>query len=174
MRIVAMTAHAMKGDRERCLEAGMDDYVSKPLNSEDIRRVVDAAGGAGVPAPVAGGSPPEEPEFGLAETLGRLGGDASLLREIAGIFLEDGPRHLESIRDAVARGDAPALERGAHALKGSAGNFSARRVTSAALALETLGRSRSLEGAAAHLAELEEATRLLCRALVPIKEGIPQ
>lgn len=93
--------------------------------------------------------------------LERVGGDEGLLREIAGLFIEEYPEILEAIERAAGAGDARALERAAHNLKGSASNFGAQPVTDAALRLERMGRAGNLSGAAGAVGELREWMRKL-------------
>ena len=95
------------------------------------------------------------------EALARVGGDAQLLGEIAGLFLQDLPRGLGEIRKAVAARDALAIERHAHALKGSVSNFGAQEASDAAQELETKARAGSLAGIDESLANLERALDLL-------------
>jgi two-component system, sensor histidine kinase and response regulator len=137
--IVAMTAHAMAGDRERCLRAGMDDYVAKPLRAQVLFDAIEQQ-----PA-----SPPG-PD------------DADLMAEVAELFLDSAPGLLAHVREAIARGDAPGLERAVHALRGAASNFGAADTVAAAARLEAMGRGGELTGADAAYADLERAiTRLL-------------
>jgi two-component system, sensor histidine kinase and response regulator len=89
--------------------------------------------------------------------LSRVGGDAELLREIAGLFLEDYPKIMADLRDATARGDASGVERTAHSLKGSVANFGAKAITETALKIEDLGRARQLGEVAPLLHALERA-----------------
>src|SRR5262249_28940333 len=109
--VIAMTAHAMKGDRERCLEAGMDDYVSKPVRAQElfeaIARVLVVGGKrAGDPDPAA------DAELDRDDLLNRLvGGDAELLKEVVGVFLDSCPAMLAELKQAVDRRDASAVQR---------------------------------------------------------------
>ena len=160
--IVAMTAHALKGDRERCLAAGMDDYVAKPIQARELWAVVE---GAALPAVEKRESVPAEPRpmeiLDRVTALARVDGDAKLLGELAGLFLADCARLLSAVEEAVARGDAKALEHAAHALKSSVGNFAAHAAFQAASRLEMLGRQGDLaEAQEAYAALQQEIARL--------------
>jgi signal transduction histidine kinase/DNA-binding response OmpR family regulator len=136
MPIIAMTAHAMKGDRERCLAAGMDEYLTKPLDPRLLCTLVEQMAAAVPPAPYA------VELFSLpTEVLARVGGDRELLAEISRLFVDDAPRHLERIREALDAQDGESLRRAAHGLKGAAANFDAEGVVSAARSLEEIGRT---------------------------------
>jgi signal transduction histidine kinase/DNA-binding response OmpR family regulator/HPt (histidine-containing phosphotransfer) domain-containing protein len=146
IRIVAMTAHAMTGDRERCMAAGMDGYLSKPINQRLLFEVVEQ-GSAGA---VAKGVPDAQPAlFNRGELMNRLGGDADLLADVIQIFLDDCPKRLAAIKNAVDLRDAELIRTTAHALKGAAGTLSATAVFDAAQALERLGTEGRLEPAEA-------------------------
>ena len=146
IRIVAMTAHAMTGDRERCLAAGMDGYLSKPINQSLLFDVVEQ-GSVGVLAKVA---PPAQPAvFNQSELMHRLGGDMDLLTDVVRIFLDDCPKRLVAIKNAVDLRDAELIRTTAHALKGAAGTLSATGVFEAAQTLERLGTEGRLEPAEA-------------------------
>jgi CheY-like chemotaxis protein len=135
--IIAMTAHAMKGDRERCLAGGMDEYLTKPLDSRRLCTLVESL--------AAGASAPSDETLVPRQVLARMGGDHELLAEISRLFVDDAPRHLERIRAAIDARDGDALRRAAHGLKGAAANFDADGVVRAARALEEMGRDRKFD-----------------------------
>jgi signal transduction histidine kinase/CheY-like chemotaxis protein len=164
--IVAMTAHAMKGDRERCLAAGMDGYVSKPVHAQELFETIANLAPPAAPdgqRPLAPGE--EEVCIDRAAALARLNHDPDLLQELAQTFLDDAPRMLQDVRAAVAAADAPKLRRAAHSLKGAVGIFTEGGAYQAALALEALGQAANLSGAARMLATLEKELQRLYPAL---------
>jgi two-component system, sensor histidine kinase and response regulator len=163
--IFAMTAHAMKGDRERCLEAGMDGYITKPVRFSDIEQTLSGVAQAPV-APVA----PDKPAAPTAswdktEALDRIGGDEELLEELCQIFLEESPKLLQKLRQAVAAGDSDGVTRAAHSLKGESSYLGAGGASQAARQLEEMGRVKDLSRAGETLAVLEREVADLRRDL---------
>jgi PAS domain S-box-containing protein len=171
--IVAMTAHAMAGDRERFLAAGMDEYISKPINPERLREVVrtvarpggsGASGGGAIvrsrteKAPVSDSDAPGgAATIDRKELLARVESDVGLLSTLVGVFKADRPNLLAAIQSALAGGDAGALGDAAHTLKGALAVFGVEPARSLAEQLEKMGRSGTLDGAAALVERLELA-----------------
>ena len=125
--IIAMTAYAMKGDRERFLKAGMDDYLSKPLAEDELLEVV----GRFIPVKAVERKKAMESArpgdvINLTQALARLGGDEGILKKIQGAFVEDAPSQMEALIKAMETNDAAVAERQAHSLKGAAANIGAR------------------------------------------------
>jgi two-component system, sensor histidine kinase and response regulator len=149
--IFAMTAHAMKGDRERCLEAGMDGYITKPIRFSDIEKTLSGVSEAPpVSAPVVKPIPPPTPSGKIlwckAEVLERLGGDEYLLQE-SQIFLKESPKLMQKLRDGITGDDSEAVMRAAHTLKGELGYLGNEEATQAVLELEHMGREKNLSQA---------------------------
>jgi PAS domain S-box-containing protein len=163
--IVAMTAQTGDSDRQLCLNAGMDAYVSKPIRVSELMNLIESVvpGGCLMDSKHDQESVVEAQFANLDEALAlsRVGGDFELLQEVVGLFLDDYPRALEKIRSAVAANDASGVEHNAHSLKGSVSTFGATDVFESALALEKQGRSGNLSGALDGVSKLEKALQAL-------------
>ena len=150
--IFAMTAHAMKGDRERCLAAGMDGYLTKPVRFSDIEHTLSSA----VLPPMVPSKPAmPKASWDKTEALDRIGGDEQLLQELCQIFLEESPKLLQKLHQAVAAGDADGVMRAAHSLKGESSYLGAGGTSQAARQLEEMGRGNDLSRAGETLGVLE-------------------
>jgi signal transduction histidine kinase/DNA-binding response OmpR family regulator len=164
--IVAMTAHALKGDRERCLDAGMDEYVAKPIHAQQLFNVIETllGGSAGLSAP-SEVPPSEESEFDWSGALDSVQGDRELLRSVAEAALCEVPDLIAKVRQAVAEKDPAALHVAAHTLKGSIRYFGASSAFDLAYELEQMGRQGNLDGAEETLAALEQEIERLVPVL---------
>ncbi len=150
--IVAMTAHAMQGDRDRFLAAGMDGYVAKPVRPHELYAAVEGCAPADVP-------------FEWDAALESVGGDAAMLRELAEMFFVECPKLMQQIREHIASAAGPELRRAAHTLKGSAHVFGAGEAAEAAQRLEEIGREAAFADAAEALSLLEDEVARLLPAL---------
>jgi PAS domain S-box-containing protein len=165
--IIALTAHAMEGDRDTCIHAGMDGYVSKPLKAQELLDAMEEAVGRRT---VSGKELPltyhkVRDAFDRERTLANVDGDMELLKEVVSIFLEEYPKTMLEIRDAMDEGDPGRVNRAAHSLKGSVGNFGANAAFDLALRLEMMGNHRELTGADEAFRALEDEMECLKKAL---------
>jgi two-component system, sensor histidine kinase and response regulator len=158
-----MTAHAMKGDRARCLAAGMDGYVTKPLNPEEVAAAILAVlhevpeGGntTNVDRDMATMKQVSEVPWNMSKTLEQLGGDVTLFQEVMDIFLAEAPKHLAALRLAVKERQAETVETAAHTLKGELGYLGMPEISQRASQIEEMGRAKNISGAATLLAQFE-------------------
>jgi two-component system, sensor histidine kinase and response regulator len=166
--IVAMTARAMAGDRESCLEAGMDAYVAKPISAAELITTIESMV-SGHPMVEAEGVDPTERSVlpdgsdvvDRPALLERYAEHQDLLFEIARLFRAEAPQRIAAMKEALARGDAGALGSAAHALRGSAGNFMATETVDAALSLEMAAGNGDLILAASLLETLKRSVERL-------------
>ncbi len=158
-RVIALTAHTAAGVRERCLAAGMDDHLGKPVRSEDLAAMLEGRlDGGALPAP-----PPAPPDLldERLEALARLGaatGD-DVLAQVVESFLEQGTKNLAALREALARGDGAAFAAAAHALAGSSGILGVAGLAAGCAELEELARQGDLAACGPRLSSVEQNFR---------------
>jgi len=193
--IVAMTAHAMAGDKERCLAGGMTDYISKPIQRQALFEMLErilgvragvaggaearesaevgvrARGTAGSGSRVEVGAVPEAPALDAEALMDNLGGDVGMLDDLLGVLEKTRAGSLEAIRRSIAAGDGAGLDRAAHKLAGTLGTFFALGAFEAAKRLEHLGREGRMEEAPWAYFELERRLGAFDEAIRLLKSG---
>ncbi len=178
--IIAMTAGAMQGDREKCLAAGMNGYISKPITPQTVSETLkkwllietrdketrNVKPGESVMAAKASNTKTAELILDSTGLFERMMDDGGLVKAILEGFLQDIPDQIQALKKCLATGDIPCAERQAHSIKGAAANVSGEAVRAVALEVEEAGRTGDLDAARARMGELEAQSELLKEAII--------
>lgn len=175
--IIAMTAHALKGDREKCLSAGMDDYVSKPVKPKDLADAINRQLSGTKRAEQQLTNEKVEAEtlnsiiFDVNSLMERISGDKELFEELVNLFIEDTPKHLASIKKAYDNKNVDEIQHIAHSIKGSSGNFGASSMQKVALSLEQTAKTGNFSKMGHLIDALEMEFEMLKKEIGKIRTG---
>jgi two-component system, sensor histidine kinase and response regulator len=171
--IIAMTAHAIKGDRDICLRAGMDAYLSKPVRADELYQAIETLV-AGRAAGALSSSSLSHPPFDESEFLARMDGSHEVCVQIAEAFLDECPRLMAALGTALKEKDAPELASAAHALKGAIANFTGCTAFQSVVRLEQLAKEADLQLAAEALKRLDGEINMLLQSLKSFASATPK
>jgi two-component system sensor histidine kinase/response regulator len=161
--IIAMTAHAIKGDRDICLRSGMDAYLSKPVRADELFHAIESLVAGRSSA--AASSHVQDAPFNEREFLARMDGSHEVCVQIAEAFLDECPKLMSALRTALRQKDAPALAAAAHALKGAIVNFTGCTAFHSVVRLEQIAKEADLQLAAEALKRLDGDVNVLLQSL---------
>jgi CheY-like chemotaxis protein len=171
--IVAFTAHATKEDRDRCLSAGMDAYISKPISANDLFHTIESiVSGSEMIESGDSNRAPQNRVIDEKALWSRVDDDTKLLDTMAKLFLNDGPKMMEKMKVSLQKGDLEALAAAAHNLAGSVGNFAASATVQAAHRLESAAREQNLTRTKEAYGALQREMQILEQALARLRRQI--